>query len=310
MGTGDNEHEVWRPGRERVGWVVDDDLFLDPEASYAAGQAMGRDTGDPLALLPRTLHRRLRQAGLLRSVEDDRHRLTVRHTLDGARRAVLHLAPSVRVGVSQTSQTSQTSQEGDGPAGAGPFAWASPRPAAAQTSHPGASETVQFDHGGPAVGPVGTFGTLVAGKEDRPEASIAVAASEDTLIEAVRRRLAVGQLNHGEVQLRPGSESSIPPWRQRDGSRNSTIPAGSATWRGSTWSVLVVRLTSTLPMPDVSQRRHGPKPSPDPLVAALARYVEALDRRYPSGPEQMRREAVDARANMHRMLRIKRDPAA
>ena len=28
----------------------------------------------------------------------------------------------------------------------------------------------------------------------------------------------------------------------------------------------------------------------DPLVAALARYVEALHRRYPEGPEQMRRE--------------------
>ena len=28
----------------------------------------------------------------------------------------------------------------------------------------------------------------------------------------------------------------------------------------------------------------------DPLVAALARYVEALHRRYPDGPEQLRRE--------------------
>ena len=30
----------------------------------------------------------------------------------------------------------------------------------------------------------------------------------------------------------------------------------------------------------------------DPLVAALARYVEALDRRYPDGPDQMRRERL------------------
>ncbi len=30
----------------------------------------------------------------------------------------------------------------------------------------------------------------------------------------------------------------------------------------------------------------------DPLVAALARYVEALHRRYPEGPEQMRRERL------------------
>ncbi len=39
----------------------------------------------------------------------------------------------------------------------------------------------------------------------------------------------------------------------------------------------------------------------DPLIAALARYVEALHARYPDGPDQMRREAVDARANMRRM---------
>ena len=30
----------------------------------------------------------------------------------------------------------------------------------------------------------------------------------------------------------------------------------------------------------------------DPLVAALARYVEALHHRYPEGPEQMRRERL------------------
>jgi hypothetical protein len=30
----------------------------------------------------------------------------------------------------------------------------------------------------------------------------------------------------------------------------------------------------------------------DPLVAALARYVEALHRRYPDGPEQLRRERL------------------
>lgn len=30
----------------------------------------------------------------------------------------------------------------------------------------------------------------------------------------------------------------------------------------------------------------------DPLVAALARYVEALHRRYPEGPKQLRRERL------------------
>jgi hypothetical protein len=39
----------------------------------------------------------------------------------------------------------------------------------------------------------------------------------------------------------------------------------------------------------------------DPLIAALARYVEALHERYPGGPDQMRREAVDSRGNIPRM---------
>ena len=36
----------------------------------------------------------------------------------------------------------------------------------------------------------------------------------------------------------------------------------------------------------------------DPVVAALVHYVEALHRRYPEGPEQLRREGLDGRANI------------
>ena len=48
----------------------------------------------------------------------------------------------------------------------------------------------------------------------------------------------------------------------------------------------------------------------DPLIAALARYVEALHRRYPDGPDQLRRAGLDARAKVSRMVRIQKDPAA
>jgi len=48
----------------------------------------------------------------------------------------------------------------------------------------------------------------------------------------------------------------------------------------------------------------------DPLVAALARYVEALHRRYPDGPEQMRQERLDGRAKVSEMARMQKDPAA
>ena len=48
----------------------------------------------------------------------------------------------------------------------------------------------------------------------------------------------------------------------------------------------------------------------DPLVAALARYVEALHRRYPDGPDQLRREGLDGRAKVSQMVTLQKDPAA
>ena len=48
----------------------------------------------------------------------------------------------------------------------------------------------------------------------------------------------------------------------------------------------------------------------DPLIAALARYIEALHRRYPDGPDELRREGLDTRAKVSQMVRIQKDPAA
>ena len=60
------------------------------------------------------------------------------------------------------------------------------------------------------------------------------------------------------------------------------------------WSALAIAVTYTIQR----ERRGGMSEQVrrpverDPLVAALARYVEALHRRYPEGPEQMRRERL------------------
>ena len=54
----------------------------------------------------------------------------------------------------------------------------------------------------------------------------------------------------------------------------------------------------------------SPSIQPDPLIRALARYVEALHRRYPDGPDQLRRAGLDARAKVSRMVRTTKDPAA
>ncbi len=51
----------------------------------------------------------------------------------------------------------------------------------------------------------------------------------------------------------------------------------------------------------------------DPLVAALTRYVEALHRRYPEGPEQLRQERLAVAPNSAKvsaMVILEKDPAA
>ena len=50
----------------------------------------------------------------------------------------------------------------------------------------------------------------------------------------------------------------------------------------------------------------------DPLVAALARYVDALDRRYPNGPGQMRHERLAVAPDSANVVAMnaKREPGA
>jgi hypothetical protein len=80
------------PRGEQIGWVDDDNLYLEPSAAYAAAQRMARDTGDGFTVTPRTLHRRLHEKGLLMSIDEERGKLVVRRVLASARRYVLHLA--------------------------------------------------------------------------------------------------------------------------------------------------------------------------------------------------------------------------
>src|SRR5215207_5218976 len=82
--------DEWRPQGERVGWIIGEDLYLEPEAAFAAAQRQGRDSGDALTITGKTLRRRLHERGLLASTDDTRGVLTVRRALDGSRRNVLH----------------------------------------------------------------------------------------------------------------------------------------------------------------------------------------------------------------------------
>jgi hypothetical protein len=95
VGSGDFEREEWRAQGERIGWLEDEDLYLEPDAALAAVQKQGRDSGEPLAVTGRTLRKRLHEGGLLLSTgkeREGRETLTVRHTLEGSRKGVLHMA--------------------------------------------------------------------------------------------------------------------------------------------------------------------------------------------------------------------------
>jgi hypothetical protein len=82
----------WVAQGVRIGWVSSSDLFLDPAVSYRVIQQMAG--AERLAVSEQTLRHRLREHGLLASVDVGRQMLLVRRTLQGVPRQVLHLRAS------------------------------------------------------------------------------------------------------------------------------------------------------------------------------------------------------------------------
>ena len=62
-----NEQIDWQPLGDRIGWVDDEDLLLDPDAAYRAAQQM--TAGDGVPVQPRTMWKRMAERGLLRHTE-------------------------------------------------------------------------------------------------------------------------------------------------------------------------------------------------------------------------------------------------
>ena len=83
VGIGNSARGEWRAQGQRLGWVADDDIYLEPDAAFAAVQEMGNQVGEPLTILSKTLNKRLVERGLLRSQDKERNRHTVRCTIEG-----------------------------------------------------------------------------------------------------------------------------------------------------------------------------------------------------------------------------------
>src|SRR5207249_4879218 len=88
-------------------------LYLEPDAAYAAVQRLGAEVGDRIPLTPQTLRRRLKEHGVLASSDARRRMLTVRRRLEGQRREVLHLRP----------EALSPSTGDEGPGEASPASW-------------------------------------------------------------------------------------------------------------------------------------------------------------------------------------------
>lgn len=108
--SGLGEMSVAYRGRgHKIGWVAGDELYLDPDSTYAALSDFAREQGQAYPVTQQTLFRRLKEDGQLLRTDSDRTTYPV--TLEGSRRRVLVLARSLLFG-----EPGQPGRPGHGPA--------------------------------------------------------------------------------------------------------------------------------------------------------------------------------------------------
>jgi hypothetical protein len=90
-GWRDDDSGHSKPLGDCLGWVEADNLYLEPTVAYRVAQRMARDTDESLAISEQVLRRRLRDRGLLASVDHARGTLTIRRSIGGTSKDVLHL---------------------------------------------------------------------------------------------------------------------------------------------------------------------------------------------------------------------------
>ncbi|HEY7154771.1 MAG TPA: DUF927 domain-containing protein [Gemmataceae bacterium] len=169
IGAGQNMRVEWQPQGRLIGWVEGDDLYLEPEASFAEAQELARHQGDSLPVSSRTLWRRLHERSLLASCDDRRQRYTVRRTLGGVRRYVIHLRANSISSCSGPAQPAQNGGEAQNEAEkwAGPWAGPQNRPTDRPTKSAQNPQDSREQGGFGPVGPVqNRTDTIEDGKHD------------------------------------------------------------------------------------------------------------------------------------------------
>jgi hypothetical protein len=81
----------WRSCGDCIGWLEKNDLYLDPDASFAAVQKFLQDSSQSLGISLTKLALQLHGRGILCGIEEKRDTFKVRRTIHGRRREVFWL---------------------------------------------------------------------------------------------------------------------------------------------------------------------------------------------------------------------------
>jgi hypothetical protein len=115
-----------QPQGDRIGWLLDDFICLDPDAAFATVQRLASEQHQPFEVTQRTLWRRLRDKGLLvvnqeNAKNESRH--TVKRSIAGKKQNVIQLGLTA-LDENDSSQSSRCETENDAAELSGNFPWA------------------------------------------------------------------------------------------------------------------------------------------------------------------------------------------
>ena len=80
----------WSSRGKCIGWADESEIYIEPTAAYQVVQIAGRDIGESMPVSEQMLKKRLREKGLLASIDESRQTLTIRRVLAGSKKDVLH----------------------------------------------------------------------------------------------------------------------------------------------------------------------------------------------------------------------------
>jgi hypothetical protein len=83
--------QLWRPQGDRVGWVKEGHVYLNPDAAMQVVQRFANETGESIPITSETLGKQLKAKALLASTDETRGTLYVRRTLERRQYNVLHV---------------------------------------------------------------------------------------------------------------------------------------------------------------------------------------------------------------------------